>query len=565
MGASAANFLRLLPRMPRGPFLDLIKEHKHIDSVAASASILTVIVDLLEPFTGVPLWAFLILSAIGVLVALCAATINRFRRERVNSVIVFWALTGACCAGVLAWHGVFGRDPIHQLVDRIGQLDKDARDADKQAQAARILIADTNTKIEETNRKLATLVASLNPQQRTNAIQFSLTTGLSVSIIVMLQTHIAQSPLAADPAKANALLIQNAALYSSLEQALAGLKVTDFRTETLLQQARLALAQGDLEDAGLFIREVADINRSSAMALANMARGRALDASGALQQSADVAEIALRYKTAAKDLRDASRLVAPYDPHLAWKLTTESGDALVRQVDQLGDQNALGEAADAYRDALSMVSQNPADQEFIRTRDSLSNAVARLNQIPALAERHRAAIEALDRAGNPADAIGRNETANGLGRGIRGAGNDLNASAEGRNTQEGMPRNRADQLTRKYTLTGTAGRHRLGSTPTPTLTQATPAVASAPTQSSDEGGLFGRIKNWVKEHSAQSQATGETATPPSSTSSEIQNAVTNASGGKLGGHKPAVASSPRQNSTSTTTTHKTKKGTGSSN
>jgi len=538
MGAFAA--FRRIPTILAGHLPDIIrKTADRMHYIAAFAAGSAFISDFLIHLH--PSWMLCISATTGgcATVGVLAIYVGWLRLQtRIAEVIMFCTFTAILSLGVYVAKVGFDLDPFQKQFNQV----------------------DDN--VERVNKKVQLVLDTLGKPQRTQIYQFNLTMNVPISTLVMLRSQVDQFTVGLDPAKTDQVFAQKVAEYPVLKQYIAELRPADPRARILTEEAETALSQGDFGVASAKIREAATLDSQASIALFNLARARALGAARTFQRSAQVAALALQYGAAAQDFDRAAMLAAPYDSHLVWQLRTEKGDALYRLATERGDQDALGEAADAYRDALSLVSQNPLGPEFIRTRDSLSNTVARLNQIPALAERHRAAIEALDKAGNPSNAIGRNESANGPGRGMRGAGNDLNATGAGRNAEGRMPRS-ADQLTRKYNPTGTAGRHRLGSTPTQTLTQAPQAVTSAPTQSSDEGGLFGRIKNWVKGQSAQSQATSEPATPSSSASSEIQNAVTSVSGGKLQSRKPAGVSSPRP--TSTTSTHKEKKGTGSSN
>ncbi|MGH6872018.1 MAG: hypothetical protein ACREHE_10985 [Rhizomicrobium sp.] len=538
MGAVAFNAFRRLPKLLAGHLPDAFKlSARHMHNAAALAAIFAFVSDALSPLYPSIDWSLFILGIVAAIGAYLAASMERLHPKSAAFVIMLCGSTSILSLGALAWHAIAGEGPIPQLIAQVSKLDADAQLADKHIEYTSSLLDITNKEIKQTNEKITLLLNSLDAEQKSRLYQVSLTAGISIQVVVMLQSHITASPIGADQAKANALLLQNAALYSSLEQALAGLKATDYRTAALLHQARVALAQADLGDASRLIREVAAINSGSALALADMARGRALDASRALQRAADVSKIALQYRAAANDLRDASRLAAPYDPRLAWQLTTQRADTLVQQADQLGDTAALGEAADVYSDALSMVSKNPGGQEFIRSRDNLSQAVARLNQNPALAGRHQSAIEALNRAGNPIAAAGPSGGASRWTRNTAGP-SELNPGAvqktagPGRSAAPEASRSRADELMRAQNPTVAGARRHRGLASSLATTGTNPVAQPTPAQSSDDGGFFGRIKKWVGGGS--SQTANQPAAQSATGAADTQNALANLTGGKHG-------------------------------
>jgi tetratricopeptide (TPR) repeat protein len=86
-----------------------------------------------------------------------------------------------------------------------------------------------------------------------------------------------------------------------------------------------------------------------------------------------VATVVLQYREAADDYSRAAAVVAPYDAHLAWVANFRKAQALEKQGEELGDDPALDESADAYR-AVIATAQTPLDKA--KGQNNLGNTLS---------------------------------------------------------------------------------------------------------------------------------------------------------------------------------------------
>lgn len=396
--------------------------------------------------------------------------------------IVLAGLTAVLSLGVYIARVDFRLDPMDALQRSADDLKKS-----------------TDDNFRNTNAKIDKVMASLNPVQKSQIVQLNLTMNLPINALVILRSQVNQLMADLDPSKANAVFIQKANDLSLLQKQPVDFASADPRARGLAAEAEAALARADFDVASLKIKQAAEIERQSSIDLMNLARTRALDAARALQRSAQIAALALQYREAAEDLAKAAALVAPYDAHFAWQLTTEKADALYRQGDERGDDSATGEAVDTYSDALAMVSPMQDNADWVRSRDKLGVAVEKLGQHGGtVAARHQDAIATYRSA-------------------LRG---ERHVAVPARENTGANPRASG---TRNF---GVTPRHRSSAAPAGTVAHtaepSTPTAAQPEQQES--GGFFSRVKSWVNrnapEKTEQQSAPTEQSTSPGTARSQ---------------------------------------------
>ena len=178
----------------------------------------------------------------------------------------------------------------------------------------------------------------------------------------------------------------------------AGVNPRDFEgaVRNALASAQASINALKLSDADRILAE--ELNRT-----ADVARGRA----AMLAERGRVARLQLRYRDAARFYTAASGAVAE-DNKAAWGYATQAADALYNQGDEFGDNAALTEAIQRYRDALGLVPRHRSAEDWATTQMGLGNTLWKLGEresgtthLNEAAAAFRAASEVRTRAANP--------------------------------------------------------------------------------------------------------------------------------------------------------------------
>jgi len=145
----------------------------------------------------------------------------------------------------------------------------------------------------------------------------------------------------------------------------------DPHVATLKEQARLALKEADLERADALLAKVQEIQDAAADRMA-------LDAATTVAQRAGIALTRLRYTDAARLFAQAAVRVPPGHEAVRRDYLASQAKALYRQGDEKGDNLALQEAIDLYRDLAADASRRQQLQDWATAQNNLGNALQTL-------------------------------------------------------------------------------------------------------------------------------------------------------------------------------------------
>jgi tetratricopeptide (TPR) repeat protein len=99
-----------------------------------------------------------------------------------------------------------------------------------------------------------------------------------------------------------------------------------------------------------------------------------------LAQEAKVNHLQLAYRVAAAKYAEAASLMAAIDGRKQWELRIAQAGELFSQGDELGDNDALAEAINVYRDSLLLALSAQRPLAWAATQNNLGNALARLGE-----------------------------------------------------------------------------------------------------------------------------------------------------------------------------------------
>jgi tetratricopeptide (TPR) repeat protein len=97
-----------------------------------------------------------------------------------------------------------------------------------------------------------------------------------------------------------------------------------------------------------------------------------------LAQRARVDDLRLAYRAAAAKYAEAATLVAPFDTEQGWRFLFGQSVELYKQGDEFGDNTALAEAIDIYRQCLALAPRSERPLDWARTQVNLGSALFRL-------------------------------------------------------------------------------------------------------------------------------------------------------------------------------------------
>jgi hypothetical protein len=500
MSAVAVQIVRKVSTLFGGRLSQSINassDHLHI--LGAVATIVTFLADLANQHFAYVLLPICILAGCATLIAVVVPDWEDIEPVKVAHAIVLFGAITVLSALVYISKEYLNFDPTAALIGKFQQ--------------------ETDQHFKEMDSKLERIRAALAPSEQRQIQIASLTTDVSVSILVALHVIVDQRASTLDSTQQNNLFLQKANEYARLERSLAEFRPADPRAQAIVQQAKDALAHGDFPTALEGMRQAGETERSSSLALETLAHNRAVTAARALETSAAIARVSMRYDEAVTDLSGAAKLAAAYDPRYARQLTTAKADTLLQQGNEVGDQAAITQAADIYRSVLSMAGGNGAD--VAGAQSGLDQALSKLGgrsdgtgfqgglPIENVAPRQREQLPAL----NATRAVPAGPTPS--VREVRTRAQRTQAQL-----QPNTPLQPARSLQRRRTQAFVAAGSRYRRAPSTGATAITTvpdraSEASPPRASSESGdqpGLFGRLKHW---------ATGSASSPTSSPSSAV--------------------------------------------
>ncbi|MDP3896179.1 MAG: caspase family protein [Mesorhizobium sp.] len=228
-----------------------------------------------------------------------------------------------------------------------------------------------------------------------------------------------------DPAELDRLLRRQTGELKKLLAERDARQGTDPEVVRLSELAGMAMREGALE-TGIRLHEQikARVGELSARLDADEAdiKARRIEFAAAYGASAEAYGLSFDFRRAADDYQSAFDQVARFDPVLAWSYRLDQGLALWRHGDYKGDNAALAEAIQVYRDALAYAPRETRPADWVTTQNNIGVALvdlaSRLGEEPLLRQAvaaHRLALEESPREKVPESwAWGQSSLANAL-------------------------------------------------------------------------------------------------------------------------------------------------------
>jgi len=161
---------------------------------------------------------------------------------------------------------------------------------------------------------------------------------------------------------------------------LAALETEDSEARVLLDQARAAIEAGDYGRAERLLDQAEARELAGIEAAQTTVEQRRLSAAAVRAEQAELFLIQLHHPKAAERFAAAAELVPDSKPEQRLAYQERSADALYRQGDEKGDNEALKEAIRAYRDLLEAYPRDRVPQDWTRTQNNLGLALWRLGE-----------------------------------------------------------------------------------------------------------------------------------------------------------------------------------------
>jgi tetratricopeptide (TPR) repeat protein len=161
-------------------------------------------------------------------------------------------------------------------------------------------------------------------------------------------------------------LIKLRAKVDALQQGTAGLAA-------IAQEAQALIAKGDLDGARRALAARREASRTRRIAASR-------EDAEILALEARVDDLQLAYRSAAAKYAEAASLVAPFDAEQQWRFLLGQARELRKQGDEFGDNAALAEAIDVYRQCLDLAPRSERPLDWASTQNNLGTALFRLGE-----------------------------------------------------------------------------------------------------------------------------------------------------------------------------------------
>lgn len=206
--------------------------------------------------------------------------------------------------------------------------------------------------------------------------------------------------------------------FSDTQKELQLLRSSDPEVGALRKQAEEQLALGALDAARQALTEAIDLD--DAAELEARLKEKNLSKAESLAARAGVARVGLRYLDAAADFAEAARLARRWEEQaLAGRYAGEQAQALYQQGFEFGDNAALAEAIELYRDAVAEHPREENPVEWSQAQNDLGRALWSLGEreggTARLEEAVAARRAALEERSPASDPLAWGLTQNGLG------------------------------------------------------------------------------------------------------------------------------------------------------
>ena len=210
------------------------------------------------------------------------------------------------------------------------------------------------------------------------------------------------------PERLAAKLVEVANQYKALKESASALPGDDAKTAALKAEAQRAIEDGRLAEAD---RLLAEAQREESAALDRLA----LNSAETAARRGDIALTRLRYDEAAQRFAEAAAVLPPNGGHEDKRMDylEREANALFKQGDEFGDNEALKAAITRERRLLEMQPRGRVPLDWAQTQMNLGNALVRLGQRESGTARleeavaaYRAALEVQTREQVPLDWAG---------------------------------------------------------------------------------------------------------------------------------------------------------------
>jgi len=184
------------------------------------------------------------------------------------------------------------------------------------------------------------------------------------------------------PARLEAAAIRLLELEKILAQPIQG----DPTAQAARDEARRLIGEGNFEAAATKLRQGRTELRKG------REENQRIEATMAADE-ANIAKVALRYRTAAALYGEAADLVR-FDPNLSWEYRLRQGNALFLRGDEFGDNEALLASITTFDQALSLAQRDRVPLDWAMTKNDLGNALQALGAREAGSARLEEAVTA---------------------------------------------------------------------------------------------------------------------------------------------------------------------------
>jgi pimeloyl-ACP methyl ester carboxylesterase len=225
--------------------------------------------------------------------------------------------------------------------------------------------------VERPKDPIAEKVEKLEAQQKELAAQIAREKGVEVAPLRAVLVKLGEADVKEEDIpkrldeKADEL-IKLRAKVDALQQGSPGLAA-------IAQEAQALVDKGELEGASRALAAHREVSRA-----------RQIDASREdaeiLALEARVDDLQLAYRTAAAKYAEAAVLVAPFDSEQHWRFLLGQAGELFKQGHEFGDNAALAEAIDIYRQCLALAPRSERPLDWTMTQNNLGNALQALGE-----------------------------------------------------------------------------------------------------------------------------------------------------------------------------------------
>ncbi len=168
--------------------------------------------------------------------------------------------------------------------------------------------------------------------------------------------------------------------YSGLQDRLLRLSNDDPQVLALRKKAAVLISDGGFAAADNVLRQAEKRDLEAVEELEAVAKRRRISAAESRADRAAAARLCLDYLAAAGHYAEAIAILPVDETSLRWLYAFAQAGALYDRGVELGDNQSLRDAIDAYRSALTLASRDRVPLNWAGTQNDLGNALVRLGE-----------------------------------------------------------------------------------------------------------------------------------------------------------------------------------------